>query len=228
VKPKTLLEKYAVAAGDPQKVLGERLVPLTLTRHMDERVAERWWVHPSSGVIYKREQFDATGDLVGLTTVIEMSWGRFTPMGGAEGEPLWNHGTAEIAAPAEAPRRLADGYELWRAFESPFNEDGDLAQQWVYSDGVHALSVFRTDGALDVPDGFAEVEARGEPAWAGPGPGTWAFEGDGSSYLVVAEEAGIDPSELLEPFPRGGGASFWERLGSVWSRLFRAVGSLFD
>ena len=33
-------------------------------------------------------------------------------------------------------------------------------------------------------------------------------------------------AELIEPFPKGG-PSLLSRLGSVWSRLFRALGSLF-
>jgi hypothetical protein len=45
--------------------------------------------------------------------------------------------------------------------------------------------------------------------------------------MLVAEEPALVAAELLDPFPRGG-PSLGARLGSVWSRMFRAVGGLFD
>jgi hypothetical protein len=221
VRPDAVFRKYDVAVGEREELLGVELAPLTLTRRSDDSLAERWWVHPSSGVVYKREQFDASGDLVGLTTITEMEWE--APVT-ADADPAAIEVPRAFDAP-DAPQQLAGGYTFWRAFR--VEAGGTDSEQWVYSDGLHALSVFRSKGHMKTPDTFTEVEVAGDRAFAGPGPGTWAFEGDGHSFVVVAEEAALDPAELLEPFPRGGGRSIWERLGSVWSELFRAIGSLF-
>jgi hypothetical protein len=226
VHPKSVLAKYALATGARETHLGVELIPLTLTRRKDAELAERWWIHEKTGVVYKRELFGGDGDLVGLATLTEMHWNEPGPAEPVEIDAVDAPSVTDADAPRAAPDRLAGGYELWRAYD--LEVDGRPAEQWVYSDGLHALSVFRTKGHLATPDGFTQADVGGQKAWAGPGPGTWAFEGSDHSFLVVAEEAGIDPGQLLEPFPRGGGASFWERLGSVWSRLFRAVGSLFD
>jgi hypothetical protein len=43
----------------------------------------------------------------------------------------------------------------------------------------------------------------------------------------VAEEPALDPVELTEVFPKGG-PSVWARMGSVSSRAFRALVSLFS
>jgi hypothetical protein len=45
--------------------------------------------------------------------------------------------------------------------------------------------------------------------------------------MIVAEEPALDPVELTKAFPKGG-RSFWAGLGALWSRLFDAIGSLFD
>jgi hypothetical protein len=118
------------------------------------------------------------------------------------------------------------GYRLLRGYR--MEADGRPADQWLYSDGLHALSVFSTTGRLRTPKGFEAAEGRGaEGLWIGPGPGTWAWEGGGRSWLVVAEESALDPAELTGSFPKGG-PSFWARLGSLWSRLFGAIGDLFS
>lgn len=223
VRPEGVVAKYSLAADDPEEILGVKLVPLTLTRRKDDALAERWWVHAKTGVVYRREQFGATGDLVGLATLIEMDWGDPGPFEPVEPDLTGAPQAIQIDA-KDAPDRLAGGYELWQTYS--LEVDGRAAEQWVYSDGLHALSVFRTRGGLARPEGFTAGDVAGHRVFTGAGPGMWAWEGSGSSFLVVAEEPGIGPAALLEPFPLGG-PSVWARLGSVWSRLFRGLAGLF-
>jgi hypothetical protein len=224
VSADSVMQKYAVDVAAPVEILGVEVIPLTLVRRRDDRIAERWWVHPSSGVVYRRELFDRDGDLVGMATLIDMWWGDPGPAEPVAAE-VRRAPAAERIEAEDAPSHLAGSYELWHAYA--LEVDDRPSEQWIYSDGLHALSVFRTDGALKTPAGFTATEAGGKRLWIGPGPGTWAWEGDGHSYVVVAEEAGLDVAEMIEPFPRGG-RSLWERFGSVWSRLFRGIASLFD
>jgi hypothetical protein len=97
----------------------------------------------------------------------------------------------------------------------------------VYTDGLHALSVFRAAGGLRVPHGFVRSDVGGARAWAGPGPGTWAWEGAGSSWVVVAEEPDLDPAQLLSRFPHGS-PSVWARMGRLWSKVFAVIDGLFS
>ena len=222
VDPTLVIEKYEIAIGAQEKLLGVGVVPLTLSRRSDGTVVERWWVQATTGVMYKRELYNATGELVCLSTLIEMDWGDPGPP-----DPMASSVAGDVpqAAPApDAPRRLAGGYELWRTYR--LEVDGRPTEQWIYSDGLHALSVFRTRGGLRAPDGFETVALGPHAAFAGPGPGTWAWEGAGQTWVVVAEEPAIDPAALTQPFPKGG-PSVWARLGSVWSRIGGGIVSVF-
>jgi hypothetical protein len=119
---------------------------------------------------------------------------------------------------------LPHGYRLMGTFR--MDSAGQAADHWVYSDGLHALSVFRTAGGLRAPEGFAATDLDGHRAWSGPGPGTWAWEGGGASWVLVAEEPSLDPVRMTESLPRAG-RSVWARLGSLWARGFHAVAGLF-
>ena len=222
--PADVLAKYDVAVGRPEELLGTELVPLAFARRTDGAVVERWWIHEASGVVYRRTLYDASGMLVGMSTVIEMQWGDPGPADPVSAD-LDRASSVRVVDEDDAPRHLAGGYDLRKTYE--LDVEGKSAEQWVYSDGLHALSVFRTRGNLKDPDGFTASDVDGARVWTGPGPGTWAWQGGGRSWFVVAEESALDAAELIDPFPKGG-PSFWSRLGSVWSRLIGGIGGLFD
>ncbi len=224
IDPVEVLTKYDVVIGRPEELLGTELVPLSFSRRSDGAVVERWWVHERSGVVYRRTLYDASGMLVGMSTVIEMRWGDPGPADPVAAD-LDRASAVRAVEATNAPRHLAGSYDLWKTYE--LEVDGKPAEQWVYSDGLHSLSVFRTKGNLKDPEGFTSSNVDGTKVWTGPGPGTWAWQGGGRSWLVVAEEPAIDAAALIEPFPKGG-PSFWSRLGSVWSRLIGGIGGLFD
>ncbi len=225
LKPDQVIEKYEVEVGESSQMFGVEVVPLTLTRRRDRTTVEKWLVHAESGIVYRRELFDAQNRLVGMTTITDMKWGSSAADSPEPREPETEppH-EAKAASMKGAPRMLPSGYRLLRAYSL---EAGGLpAQQLVYSDGLHALSVFATKGSLSTPDGFDRADIGHAEGWVGPGPGTWAWEGDGRSWLIVAEEPALDPVELTKAFPKGG-RSFWAGLGALWTRLFDAIGSLF-
>jgi hypothetical protein len=220
--PKRVVEKYEIDVGPPQELLGVRVVPLTLVRREDRRLVERWLVHPQSGIVYQRGLYGADDKLVAMSTIIDMRWGdsglaeRFDPGTGAPAR-------VRRIKPTGVPRRLAEGYRLLHAYR--LRAGGRTAQQFVYSDGLHALSVFRTNGHLRGPSGFDPSRFGSTQGWTGPGPGTWAWEGSGHGYVMVAEEPALDPAEMIHPFPQGG-PSVLSRMGSVWSSIFHGVARL--
>jgi hypothetical protein len=216
-----VLSKYDVEVGTTVRVLGVDVVPLALERRKDRALVERLWVHAQSGIVYRRELFDAEGGLVGMATVLDMRWGETER---AERPDVMHRTVVHSDAPGDAPVSLPYGYRFVRSYR--LDADGRPARHWVYSDGLHALSLFRIDGTMKRPERFVRVTLEGGDAWAGPGPGTWVWEGDGATWAVVAEEAGLDPAELLEPLPRGG-RSVWARMGSWWARGWHAVTDLF-
>jgi hypothetical protein len=224
LRPKEVLAKYEIEVGAPQKLLGVDVVPLTLKRRADAAVVERWLVHAKSGIVYRRGLYDARNRLVGMSTIIDMDWGvdqgaeRFDP-----GSHAPSH--AKLMRAPDAPKRLAQGYRLTHAYRIEVGRQ--RAQHWVYSDGLHVLSVFRTNGPMRAPAGFVRTKLGRSSGWFGPGPGTWAWEGGGHGYLMVAEEPALDPGDLTEPFPKGG-RSVAAKMGSVWARLFRSVGGIFS
>lgn len=218
-----ILNKYEVSVGEPESILGVDVVPLTLVRRSDRVRVERLWVHEGSGVVYRRELYGEDGRLVGMSTVLDMWWGddaTIEPFDEASEPPS----RVDPAIAPDAPRRLPNGYRLVNA--SRFHAGGRPADHWVYSDGLHALSVFRMSGAMRAPAEFRPSAVAGSSAWVGPGPGTWAWEGDGTSWVLVAEEPALDPEEMTSGLPRGG-RSAWARMGSLWARGFHWVGSLF-
>lgn len=216
-----VLEKYEVGVGVPVDMLGVEVVPLSLVRRIDRAEVETLWVHAATGMVYRRELYGATGDLVGLTTILDMRWGERGEMETPD-EAAPAPERVEASSDEAAPDRLSYGYELVHA--SSLDSGGATSTHWLYSDGLHALSVFSTPGGFRPPEGFEEASVEG--AWVGPGPGTWAWEGDGASWVLVAEEPALDAEELTAALPRGG-PSIWARLGSVWSRLFGWIADLF-
>lgn len=213
-----ILAKYEVSVGEASSVLGVSVVPLELVRRKDRRLVERLWLQPDNGIVYRRELFGSTGTLVGLSTVLEMQWGQSgqpeVPEAGRDSAKARQEGAGD------APRELPYGYRLARAYA--VDVDGRDVRHWVYSDGLHALSVFRSRGHLSPPDGFEEVALEGGTLWSGPGPGTWMWQGGRSTWVVVAEEPQLEPATLLEPFPRGG-PSTMSRMGAWWARAWQWV-----
>jgi hypothetical protein len=222
--PSSVLAKFDVEVERPASLLGVRVVPLSLVRRSDGAAVERLWVHASSGVVYRRELYGPSGKLVGLAAILDMRWGRDVPAEPYDpmaGEVTRARGTR---AP-NAPVALANGYRLHRGYRIQI--DDQPTEHWLYSDGLHALSIFRTPGPMRRPGGFAEADVGGTMGWAGPGPGTWAWEGGGASWVVIAEEPGLDPVRMTEELPKAG-RSAWARMGSLWSGAFRAIGDLFS
>ena len=219
VRATDVTAKYELSTGPSEKMLGVDVVPLTLVRRSDQLMTERMWIDPASGVVYRRELFSSSGHLVGMSTIIDMRWGdsgaaeRFEPGATAPVRALSTNGGG-------APRDLPYGYTRIGAYALGIG--GVATKQWVYSDGLHALSVFASKGGLRAPRGFSPSHVAGARAFTGPGPGMWAWEGGGRTWVVVAEEPDLDPAAFVARFPHDS-PSVWSRMGSLWSRAFGFV-----
>lgn len=222
IHSRRVLAKYDVIVEDAETLLGVDVVPLTLQRRSDRQTIERMWVHSDSGIVYRREFYGADGELLGLTTVLDMNWGEEVSVEtfDAQAQPPSRVDASRVPG---APHMLPNGYELVDA--SVFEADGRHTYHWMYSDGLHVLSVFRTHGAVRAPQGFVPTDVAGHRAWIGPGPGMWMWDGGGSAWTILAEEPGLDPAEMTRAFPHGG-RSVWARMGSLWSKGFGWIGDV--
>jgi hypothetical protein len=212
--PSEIQSKYEVEVEAATSALGVQVVPLSLVRRSDGRLVERLWVQPSSGVVYRRELYGTKGAIVGMMTMLEMKWGSSD-----RAEPYQGMRPTQVKPrdARSAPASLAYGYKLQSA--SRIEAAGRPATHWLYSDGLHALSVFKLAGELRSPSNYRRVRLGRVPAWAGPGPGTWMWHGGGATWAVVADEPQLDPIELAGPFPKSD-RSLWSRLGSWWSGAY--------
>jgi hypothetical protein len=223
IRAADVVAKYEVTMGPMQKMLGVDVMPLTLVRRSDQLTTERMWVNPASGVVYRRELYSETGRLVGMSAIIDMSWGesataeRFDP---GSSPPARASATGWGGAPSDLPY----GYTLSGAYALTIN--GHATKQWVYGDGLHTLSVFETKGGLRVPAGFSPTDAGGVRAFTGPGPGMWTWEGGGRTWVIVAEEPDLDAAAFLARFPHDAPTVF-ARMGSVWAKVFSLVSRAF-
>ena len=209
-----VMDKYDVTLGEPTMMLGRSVVPLDLVRRADVALVERLWVDRETGIVYQRELFGPEGDMVGISTMLDMDWGE-----AGHTETYDGPETSKVvaSASADAPERLAYGYRLVKGYR--LEAEGRPADHWVYSDGFHTLSVFRTDGDMSTPPRFHRLDIEGREVWAGPGPGTWIWEGDSSTWVLVAEEPQLDVASLVAPFPSGG-PSLLSRVGSWWAQAW--------
>jgi hypothetical protein len=222
IRSARVLAKYNVVVEDPETLLGVDVVPLALQRRSDRRTIERLWVHADSGIVYRREFYGDHGELLGLTTILDMAWGEEASAEAfdAQAQPPSRVDASRLRG---VPPMLPNGYRLLDA--STFEADGRRTQHWMYSDGLHLLSVFRTRGAVRAPPGFVATDVAGHRGWIGPGPGTWAWDGGGAAWVIVAEEPGLDATEMTRAFPHGGRTA-WARMGSLWSEGFGLIGDL--
>lgn len=212
-----ILDKYDIEVGEPSRFLGVSIVPLDLTRRTDRARVERLWIQPDNGVVYRRELFGPRGGLIGMTTILDMQWGSSQgaePYDGEEPDKVL------VSSRQGVPAVLPYGYRLVGAYG--LDAKGRPARQWVYSDGLHALSVFRVDGTLRRPKDTRAVQIARTTAWAGAGPGTWSWEGRDAVWTVVAEEPQLDPVQLTRALPQGG-PSVLDRMGAWWARAYHWV-----
>ena len=124
--------------------------------------AARFWLDRHSGVLLRRESYDATGRTVRGSAFFDIRVDEAKPADGeasaselaeppAVGDPddgsLGQDVTAMQTAGWTCPRRLADGLEL-RAARRLDNQSGQVIHL-SYSDGLATVSVFEQRGRLD-------------------------------------------------------------------------------
>jgi hypothetical protein len=153
-----------------------------------------------------------------MSTVLDMRWGQSDPSELYEGATPSRVRAGRLPG---APKTLPYGYTLEAAYRVPARDTS--ATQWVYTDGLHALSIFRLAGTMRRPShSYRSVGLAATKAWVGPGPGTWVWQGGRSTWVLVADEPQIDPAVVTEALPQGGPPAL-SRMGSWWAGAYHWV-----
>lgn len=222
---------------DLQFESGQRLC--VVARHQDGRAAARFWLDAISGLLVRREVYDAEGRVVRSSALLDL---RLSPAGQA---------ATVTAASAQPPislmarsseRRLdlqqvtalsAGGWTIPRVlpgqlvlYDVRMLGEGDGATVHLsYSDGLTTLSVFEQRGRLDTDavDGWERTKVGGATVWwdasALPTQAVWTSRG--RVWTVLTEAPMSSVREVVERLPHDQPPrrSFWERIGHGLARL---------
>ena len=174
-----LKRNYDVRARGVDSVAGREADVIEAWRRHDagrEHPVARFWLDRGSGVLLRRESYDATGRTVRGSAFFDIRVDEAKPSGVARSAPDRSASpdaiAPELAASREeltamesagwiCPRRLADGLELRKARRLS-NESGHVLHL-AYSDGLATVSVFEQRGRLDEAglEGFRQVHLGG-------------------------------------------------------------------
>ncbi len=168
-----LKRNYRVLTSGVDSVAGREADVIEAWRRDEagrEHPAARFWLDRRSGVLLRRESYDATGRTVRSSAFFDIRIDEPTPAHAAYGPP--HAGDTDPPAQREdlaaldaagwiCPRRLAEGLEL-RAARRLDNESAEVLHL-AYSDGLHTVSVFEQRGRLDDTglEGFRRVRLGG-------------------------------------------------------------------
>ena len=158
-----LTAAYALSVRGPVRCAG-RTASLVEARRADGAVAGRLWVDRDSGLLLRREVYDASGRRARSTALVDLAVSRAS--GTAQG------GSARptrSAGPARVQRLRADGWPVAERLPGGFRlleaRLDDQVLHLAYTDGLSTLSVFVQPGGLDRTrlSGFAPERVDGWP-----------------------------------------------------------------
>ncbi len=220
-----LAENYRVFPAGRGQVAGRPAQELVL-RHLDGRLAARFWLDSVTKLPLRRETFDGHARMVSDDLFVSLKLGPPTTAAvprtasAPGGKPLASKQLARLRAagwplPAQLPGQLT----LLRASEtgSPSDSVVDLA----YSDGLSVISLFVQRGHLPAQlHGWSEVALRGHRVYAsGRDQRSVAWSARGFVYTLIADAPDQTLDQVVGVLPRNGGPGFFGRMRRGLGRL---------
>jgi sigma-E factor negative regulatory protein RseB len=220
-----LAENYRVFLAGRGQVAGRPVQELVL-RHLDGRLAARFWLDSVTELPLRRETFDGHARMVSDDVFVSLKLGSPTTAAvprtasAPGGKPLAGGQLARLrAAGWTLPARLPGQLTLLRASETggPSHTVVDLA----YSDGLSVISLFVQRGHLPAQlNGWSEVALRGDHVYAsGRDRRSVAWSARGFVYTLIADAPDQTLDQVVGALPHNGRPGFFGRMGHGLSRL---------
>lgn len=219
-----LADSYSLAVGGSGRCAG-RSATIVEARRADGALAGRFWVDRETGVLLRREVYDA-GRRVRSSAFLDLSVS--TSASSAPVLAIAARTGAERPA-TEAVRHLRDaGWYVpehlpdgFRLFET--RRDGQVLHL-AYTDGLSTLSLFAQEGRLGTAAlaGFARESVGGRPVWVRrEAPERVVWSGGGVVWTLVSDAPDPAVQAVVAALPRDQAPA-----GGVRARLSRGLGRI--
>ena len=163
-----LAAQYDLDVRGPGRCTG-RSASVVEARDRDGQVAGRFWVDRETGVLLRREVFDADGRRVRSSAFVDLAVAAGAPS--APRVPMAVRTADQRPAEQAVERLRRDGWHVPRDLPHGFRlletrHDGEVLHL-AYTDGLSTLSLFAQDGDLGSGGmtGFRVERVDGRPAW---------------------------------------------------------------
>ena len=225
-----LINNYALTVTGYDRVAGRRAAVVAATRN--DVATATFWVDRSTGLLVRREVYDAEGRLVRVSAFVDVRIQQPRLLARAPARmPQPDAVTMSVASLSRlsgrgwhCPRRLPDGFRITDVRRV---RTESAAVQASYSDGLSTVSVFEQRGALDpaAVRGFRRTSVSGTVVYVRYGLPTYVtWASDGSVYTAVTDAPMTYLPRLVEAYPSAPEPTgFWDR---VWRGSGRLLGWL--
>ena len=204
-----LAGNFSISTAGRDRVTGRKTRVLEMSG-ADGVVAARFWVHDRSGVMLRREVYDASGRTVRASAFIQLriggqvSPGHLPPvMRQAPAEELGASELADLrASGCSCPARLVDGLALYQVRQVSTNTGTVLHLS--YSDGLSTVSLFEQPGRIDetAMAGYTLLVDQDGVQYVRDGmPQQIVWSADGVVYAVVADAPEPLVNEVVATLP---------------------------
>jgi sigma-E factor negative regulatory protein RseB len=220
-----LSASYALSVTGPGRCTG-RSASVVEARRDGGQVAGRFWVDRETGMLLRREVFDADGKRVRSSAFVDLDIrAAATP---APALAMATRSGAQRPSGLAVQRLRADGWlvpealpEGFRLFETRRN--GDVLHL-AYTDGLSTLSLFAQDGELGTGpmEGFTPERVGGRPVWVRQeAPERVVWSGGNRVWTLVSDapEDAVRAAVRALPRDEAQGEGLRSRLGRGLSRL---------
>jgi sigma-E factor negative regulatory protein RseB len=238
-----LTDQYRLQIAEPGRCIGRKATVVEATPIGGDRVAGRFWVDDDSGLLLRRELYDANGHAVRSTVFLDLRVDEASADPQRTVPATFGEAPARIPSPRSTrserlldeselialrtegwilPDVLPGGLLLYRARAVDVH-DGEDAVHLTYSDGLFSLSLFAQRGRLDASalHGFEADELGGAAVYRRSGlyrQVVWAS--DDTVYTLVSDAPDDELAQVVGVLPHDKpGAGLRARVGRGIDRM---------
>ncbi len=193
-----LLRKYTVTEQDVVELRTGPAIALAIRARDSDHDCERLYVDRRTGLVVRRETFEADGSVVRLVAFTDLNVSQLSVTAPTGADEQSTGAVEELTLPGlralddigwAVPSSLAGGYTLRAGYAMP--EANGTSLHLVYSDGLYTLSVYEQVGKVDrtALRGATAVSAGGVYAyrWPGSEPERLVWTGQDRTFTAISD-----------------------------------------